>query len=71
MTELIRLAHVPAVIIGGPAAGSEREVPIIAGTWPRFLGLDGGNYIRDGTETEQAVYRWWPIGATEPVEPAG
>jgi hypothetical protein len=42
-------------------------VPRIAGTFPIFLGVDGGNYVRDKGAGDHAVYNWWPAGASAPA----
>ena len=56
-----------AVLIGGPAAG-RHAVPIIAGHWPRYLGVGGANYLRDhSADGVRPVYRCWPAGADRPA----
>lgn len=63
---------VEAVAIGGPAAGRRFPVPLTAGTWPRFLGLDGGSYVRDGCAlADEPTYLYWPAGASAPVPVPG
>jgi hypothetical protein len=56
-----------ALLRGGPAAGKKVSVPRIAGTFPMFLGVDGGNYVRDKGACDHAVYNWWPAGASAPA----
>lgn len=56
-----------AVLRGGPAAGEQIQVPRIAGTFPLFLGVNGGNYVRDKGAHEQPVYNWWPKDASHPA----
>lgn len=56
-----------ALLRGGPAAGREIEVPRIAGTFPMFIGVDGGNYVRDKGTHDRPVYNWWPAGASSPA----
>jgi hypothetical protein len=58
---------VTAVLRGGPAAGKQVEVPRIAGTFPLFIGVDGGNYVRDKGTSDHPVYNWWPAGASAPA----
>ena len=60
-------ATVQALLRGGPAAGKQVEVPRIADTYPLFIGVDGGNYVRDKGATERPVYNWWPSGASSPA----
>ena len=56
-----------ATLRGGPAAGKQVRVPRIAGSFPLFIGVDGGNYVRDMGSSETAVYNWWPAGASAPA----
>jgi hypothetical protein len=63
----VAIKQVLALAIGGLAAGRRFPVDLIAGRWPLFLGLDGGNYVRDGRDTEHAVYLHWPDGAEAPI----
>jgi hypothetical protein len=56
-----------AILRGGPASGKKVSVPRIAGTFPVFLGVDGGNYVRDKGAGDHAVYNWWPAGASAPA----
>lgn len=58
---------VSAVLRGGPAAGKPVLVPRIADTFPLFIGVDGGNYVRDRGSGDTAVYNWWPAGASGPT----
>lgn len=62
---------VPAVLRGGPAAGKQVLVPRIAGTFPLFIGVDGGNYVRDKGTHDRPVYNWWPAGASSPAGEPG
>jgi hypothetical protein len=59
--------EVMALLRGGPAAGKQIQVPRIAGTFPLFLGINGGNYVRDKGSRDRAVYNWWPAGASSPA----
>jgi hypothetical protein len=56
-----------ALLRGGPAGGREIEVPRIAETFPMFIGVDGGNYVRDKGAHDRPVYNWWPAGASSPA----
>jgi hypothetical protein len=58
---------VSAVLRGGPAAGKPVLVPRIADSFPMFIGVDGGNYVRDRGAGDTAVYNWWPAGASGPT----
>lgn len=58
---------VTAVLRGGPAAGKQVAVPRIADTFPLFIGVDGGNYVRDKGTNDHPVYNWWPAGAIAPA----
>lgn len=56
-----------ALLRGGPAGGREIEVPRIAGTFPMFIGVNGGNYVRDKGAHGRPLYNWWPAGASSPA----
>lgn len=58
---------VTALLRGGPAAGKQIRVPRVAGTFPLFIGVDGGNYVRDKGTHDHAVYNWWPKDASHPA----
>lgn len=60
----------PAVLVDGPAGGREVEVPVIAGCPPIYIGVCGGNYVRQPplsarSQDETPTYVWWPSGASE------
>ena len=65
--EQVTESTVMAVLRGGPAAGRQVLVPRIADTFPIFIGVDGGNYVRDRGTGDTAVYNWWPAGANAPA----
>jgi hypothetical protein len=56
-----------AVLRGGPAAGKQILIARVAGSFPLFIGVDGGNYVRDKGAHDRPVYNWWPAGASAPA----
>lgn len=60
-----------ATLRGGPADGTEVEVDVIAGCLPRYLGVDGGNYVPDWLARTWGAteYLHWEADAPEPPEP--
>lgn len=60
-------ASAVARLRGGPAADQEIVVSEVAGRLPRFIGVNGANYVRDVGAHGQPVYNWWPVGASTPA----
>jgi len=50
-----------AVLLDGPAAGRTVTVQLINGHGPRFLGVDGGNYVPEPAAGGALNYRWVPL----------